>query len=74
MYQAPDFFTMDSVTARSSTEPSREMPWPYMMSNSACLNGGAHLFFTTFTRVRLPTTSMPFLIASIRRMSSRTDE
>ena len=50
------------------------MPWPYMMSNSACLNGGAHLFFTTFTRVRLPTTSMPFLIASIRRMSSRTDE
>ena len=25
-----------------------------MMSNSACLNGGATLFFTTFTRTRLP--------------------
>ena len=74
MNQAPDFFTMPSDTARSSTDPSREMPWAYMMSNSACRNGGAHLFFTTFTRVRLPTISAPSLIDSIRRMSSRTDE
>ena len=50
------------------------MPLPYMMSNSACLNGGATLFFTTFTRVRLPMTSAPSLIDSMRRMSSRTDE
>ena len=28
------------------------------MSNSACLNGGATLFLTTFTRVRLPTASV----------------
>ena len=65
---------MPSSTDRSSTDPSREMPVPYMMSNSACRNGGATLFFTTFTRVRLPTTSTPSLIDSMRRMSSRTDE
>ena len=29
------------------------------MSNSACRNGGAHLFFTTFTLVLLPTISTP---------------
>ena len=50
------------------------MPVPYMMSNSAWRNGGATLFFTTFTRVRLPTTSTPSLMDSMRRMSSRTDE
>ena len=44
------------------------------MSNSACLKGGATLFLTTLTRVRLPTTSAPSLIDSIRRMSRRTDE
>ncbi len=49
------------------------MPRPYMMSNSAWRNGGAHLFLTTFTRVRLPTTSSPSLMASIRRMSRRTE-
>jgi hypothetical protein len=27
-------------TPMSIRPPSREMPWPYMMSNSACLNGG----------------------------------
>ncbi len=45
-----------------------------MMSNSACLNGGATLFFTTFTRTRLPIASTPSLSVSMRRMSSRTDE
>ena len=49
------------------------MPLPYMMSNSAWRKGGAHLFFTTFTRVRLPTTSTPSLMDSMRRMSSRTE-
>ena len=44
-----------------------------MMSNSAWRNGGATLFFTTFTRVRLPTTSTPSLMDSMRRMSSRTE-
>jgi hypothetical protein len=29
------------------------------------------LFFTTFTRVRLPITASPSLIAPMRRMSSR---
>jgi hypothetical protein len=49
------------------------MPVPYMMSNSTSLNGGATLFFTTFTRVRLPTTASPFLIAPMRRISSRCE-
>ena len=52
----------------------QEMPSPYAMSNSACLNGGATLFLTTFTRTRFPTASVPSLSVSIRRMSSRTDE
>src|SRR5665647_2550944 len=43
------------------------------MSNSACLNGGAILFLTTLTRVRLPTASVPSLRVSIRRMSRRTE-
>src|ERR1019366_3647607 len=47
------------ATATSSREPSRLMPLPYMMSNSACLNGAEHLFLTTLTRVRLPITSAP---------------
>jgi len=46
---------------------------PYMMSNSASLNGGATLFFTTRTRTRLPTASVPSLSVSMRRMSSRTE-
>ena len=45
-----------------------------MMSNSASLNGGAILFFTTLIFVRLPITASPSLIALIRRMSMRTDE
>ena len=43
------------------------------MSNSACLKGGAILFLTIFTRVRLPTASVPSLSVSMRRMSRRTD-
>ena len=40
------------------------------MSNSASVNGGATLFFTTLTRVRLPvTTPSVCLIAPMRRMS-----
>ena len=34
---------------------------PYMISNSASLKGGATLFFTTLTRVRLPIISVPLL-------------
>ena len=58
----------------SKTVPSLEMPVPYIMSNSACLNGGATLFFTTFTRTRLPIISLFFLSVSTRRMSKRTEE
>ena len=36
---------------RSMISPSREMPLPYMISNSASRKGGATLFFTTLTRV-----------------------
>ena len=44
-----------------------------MISKYASLKGGAHLFLTIFARVRLPMTSEPFLMASVRRMSIRTD-
>ncbi len=71
--QAPLLSTMFSCAARSRTSPSRLMPWPYMMSNSTSLNGGATLFFTTLTRVRLPMTCSPSLIAPMRRMSSRCE-
>ena len=50
------------------------MPSPYMMSNSASLNGGATLFFTTRARVRLPMISEPFFSDSVRRTSMRTEE
>ncbi len=44
------------------------------MSNSQDLNGGASLFLTTRTRVRLPRISpAPVLTAPMRRTSSRTD-
>jgi hypothetical protein len=58
----------------SSNDPSRLMPWPYMMSNSASRNGDDTLFLTTLARVRLPTTSTPSLMDSMRRTSMRTDE
>jgi len=57
----------------SMISPSREMPTPYMISNSASRNGGETLFLTTLTRVMLPTTSSPFLMAPMRRMSRRTE-
>ena len=47
--------------ARSMTSPIAEIPCPNIMSNSASLNGGATLFFTTRTRVRLPTAISPLL-------------
>src|SRR6185437_4249891 len=71
--QAPDFSTMPALTPRSRISPILETPSPYMMSNSTCLNGGASLFFTTLTRVVLPTTSSRSLIAPMRRMSRRTE-
>ena len=72
--QEPDLSTIWYSTAMSSTEPSLEMPVPYMMSNSADLNGGATLFLTTLTLTRLPTTSPLTLMLSTRLMSRRTDE
>src|SRR3954464_9313095 len=65
---------MPTSTPRSIRLPSRLMPWPYRMSNSACLNGGATLFLTTLTPVRLPTISSPSLSVSMRRTSRRTQE
>ena len=72
--QEPDFWTRSSFTPRSISSPSLVMPSPYMMSNSASRKGGATLFLTTLARVRLPTTSLPFLMASMRRTSIRTEE
>src|ERR1700704_6570047 len=62
---------MPALTPRSRISPILETPSPYMMSNSTCLNGGASLFLTTFTRVWLPTTSSRSLMAPMRRMSRR---
>ena len=73
-YQAPDFSTTRFSTPISTNSPAFEIPSANMMSNSACLKGGAILFFTTFTRTRLPPTSWPSLMDSIRRISSRTEE
>ena len=42
-------------TPRSSKPPDLLMPTLNMMSNSACLKGGATLFFTTFALTLLPT-------------------
>ena len=70
--QAPVLDTTLIATPTSSRPPSLDTPSPYMTSNSATRNGGATLFFTTLTRTRLPTDSVPVLIVSIRRMSRRT--
>ena len=51
-----------------------DIPLPYIMSNSVLLNGGATLFFTIFTRVRLPTISEPSLRLVILRISILTEE
>src|SRR5690625_7373605 len=46
-----------------------------MMSNSASRNGGANLFFTTFTLTVFPTTfpSLSLIGAPLRRISSRME-
>ena len=59
--------------AMSSTRLAWLIPSAYMMSNSACLNGGATLFFTTFTRTCDPITSSFSFTGPMRRMSRRTD-
>jgi len=64
---------MPASLAMSSTSDAWLMPSAYMMSNSACLNGGATLFFTTFTRTCEPTTSSLSFTGPMRRMSRRTD-
>src|SRR4051794_27309799 len=69
----PDFVTTLRSMPTSTTVPSQEKPVPYMMSNSACLNGGATLFFTTLTRMRLPIASTPSFSVSMRRMSRRIE-
>ncbi len=61
-----DFSAIPALTPRSRISPILELPSPYMMSNSTCLNGGATLFFTTFTRVALPTISSRSLIWPVR--------
>src|SRR6266542_2641571 len=48
---------MPDSAAMSRTREAWLIPSAYMMSNSACLKGGATLFFTTFTRTCEPTTS-----------------
>ena len=60
-----------SSVPMSMIEPEREIPEPNMMSNSACLKGGATLFLTTLTRVRMPTMSLPFL--SVSTLKDRDD-
>src|SRR5450830_454495 len=72
-YQAPDFSMILAVTPMSMISPWRLMPSPNRMSNSAVLNGGETLFFTTFTLVSLPIDSSPFLMVPVRRMSRRTE-
>ena len=71
--QEPDFCTRSSFTARSSSSPRREMPSPYMMSNSASRKGGAILFLTTLALVRLPMSSPEDFRVSTRRTSMRTE-
>lgn len=57
----------------SKMQPSLDTPSPNIKSNSACLNGGATLFFTTLTLTLLPTASAPSLIHSVRLISSLTE-
>src|SRR5438093_5124935 len=72
-YQAPDFSMIPASAAISTSSDSWLMPSSNMMSNSAWRNGGATLFFTTFTRTWFPMTTSRSLTGAIRRMSSRTD-
>src|SRR6266545_317980 len=72
-YQAPDFSMMPASAAISTSSVSWLMPSSNMISNSAWRNGGATLFFTTFTRTWLPITTSRSLTGAMRRMSSRTE-
>ena len=64
----------EAFVAREIQEvPSREMPTPYIMSNSAWRNGGATLFFTTLAAYAAADHLVPLLIWLIRRTSRRTE-
>ena len=73
-YHAPDLLTTPLSAARSKISPSLEIPFPNIISNSASLNGGAILFFTTFTRTWLPITSPLCFKDSVLLTSRRTEE
>src|SRR5690606_40396367 len=45
-YHAPLFSMISISEAMSNISPSFEIPSPYIISTSACLKGGATLFFT----------------------------
>ena len=49
-------------TPKSIISPILLIPSPKVISNSALRKGGATLFFTTFTRTRLPRTFSPSLM------------
>jgi hypothetical protein len=68
-----DFSMTPASLPRSTISPAQFTPVPYKISNSASRKGGAILFFTTLTRVFVPTTVSPFLTTPILRMSRRTD-
>lgn len=59
---------------KSNCSPSREIPCPNSISKVHCLNGGASLFLATLTLTAFPTTSSPFFIEPVRRISSLTVE
>ena len=59
-YQAPLLSIIPSSTPMSRSSPVRDIPSPYMISNSASLKGGASLFLTTFTRERPRSPDLPW--------------
>ena len=63
-----------SFCPKSIISPSTLIPFPYKIWNSAFVNGGETLFFTTFTLVSFPMTSSPSFTAPILRISNLTDE
>src|SRR6056297_413485 len=68
----PLFCTTSRSVAIPNRSPILSIPRPKMISTSASLNGGATLFFVTFTRVRFPTLSAPTFTSPLRRTSMRT--
>ena len=48
-------------SAKSNKHPVVLIPFPKRISNSAILNGGATLFFATFTFALMPYSSVPLL-------------